>query len=788
MKTPKFHSTVLQHDLKKTTAQHAQLAKVRSDILAHIKKSKPIDQIPIDPQLFPDLSLLVDQTKQNGYPVADYADLINGSSTNIGYSLQIDIENEKSKIKHWRNFQMTHDKIPNDDEYVDISDIVKPFTKEEMNAMNIKHEIGLKPRVHKAILDVVCGGKKCGKTFLQSINNSHKSKKDRINFHFLDLFWNMYSQDEEAKQATEKKVRRKGYKNNEDAIKDLVNNTVGEAYDVLRRETYELPEEDIPVDGGDTVYNESTNRRTSPSMFWLFNVLDRDHSYKTDKSHLIGLFNKWASIKNNQTEEALAQIVKVMPLYIEFSNGNVNSEAQHYTNIRKAIHEGSKKKVDVVNSKIEGGHIKGMLFGISKQKKVQRAEAAQSLLAVSNTTTHDFMLNEIISARIKLMGMYPSNPTWISKVLLVQLCVGSRFIEVLKISDFYGLNDLVSDSDIAVRHMSPNSAEIVVHKVAKDKNNDKEDSDYNSVSNRVLDPKPCMFLTPAMVRYFVYRVIRPEALAYLNNTYKREEKSINAYDNKTITSTFSKEAIRVAREVFGDGLHKGVDGKLLPKQAQKRLQRVRGTHTMRKIYANMSYDLYGDRNITRNAWITKVLGHSPRSVTTSLSYTGVSISSGTKTRDSQTTDERLVYLTNKVDALESRLIEMSNMMSVKKRTEKLKGDVVALSSKKRKLEDDIVKNSREIDLTKKQKTESRTVTFTLANGEKATVPRWQRISKHDETKPQRAKRMDDHIKRLHQQNIPITKSILYASGVSQQTLYTDPLIGSEGAALMKKYK
>jgi hypothetical protein len=219
------------------------------------------------------------------------------------------------------------------------------------------------------------------------------------------------------------------------------------------------------------------------------------------------------------------------------------------------------------------------------------------------------------------------------KALLVELSIGARMIEVLKVSDFYLPEQLYGRSPPTGDPGSFQPGTIVQHGVAKDRDKVQieQDEDGNvtvvdiqpkdagdfdkqrreAQSVRTLKPKPVLFnLQPEYIRYLVYEVIRPTLITFLmqhghDGMSKADATQLATHgSNKALTKKIAHIMIKRTKEFF-------------PGSA------IVGTHTLRKIYANYSYDTYADKKITRNAWIQQVLGHAPGAIATSISYTGV---------------------------------------------------------------------------------------------------------------------------------------------------------------------
>ena len=76
-------------------------------------------------------------------------------------------------------------------------------------------------------------------------------------------------------------------------------------------------------------------------------------------------------------------------------------------------------------------------------------------------------------------------------------------------------------------------------------------------------------------------------------------------------------------------------------------------HTLRAIYGNLSYQLFGS-NMSINAWLSRVLGHKPGSLSTAASYSTITI---TKKLPQEHTDikDRVTELTEQINVLKAEL-------------------------------------------------------------------------------------------------------------------------------------
>ena len=258
--------------------------------------------------------------------------------------------------------------------------------------------------------------------------------------------------------------------------------------------------------------------------------------------------------------------------------------------------------------------------------------------AYGQTHVKDFNVERLLNFKNSLIA----SDNWIDKVLLVQLCVGSRFIEVLSVSQFYTMEEAKElDTPVDVSLFIPENNDqfiedtniggsIVVIGVAKSKKRGFEGADgkkdvvwdleledneakyeIDAFPSRVLPSKPVMYVSPAVIVWLVYGVIRPKIREIVKSLGKRME-DLSLAD---LTG------------IFNDHANSRLEQFPLTSDNQ-----TITTHWLRKIYANYSYDNVGKNSgMTKTAWISRVLGHLPKSFTTALSYNTASISDELKT-------------------------------------------------------------------------------------------------------------------------------------------------------------
>ena len=78
-------------------------------------------------------------------------------------------------------------------------------------------------------------------------------------------------------------------------------------------------------------------------------------------------------------------------------------------------------------------------------------------------------------------------------------------------------------------------------------------------------------------------------------------------------------------------------------------------HSLRAIYGNMSHQLFGS-NISLNAWLSRVLGHKPGSMSTAVSYTTV-IASKQLLQEHTDIKDRVTELAAEVNVIKAQIIK-----------------------------------------------------------------------------------------------------------------------------------
>lgn len=210
------------------------------------------------------------------------------------------------------------------------------------------------------------------------------------------------------------------------------------------------------------------------------------------------------------------------------------------------------------------------------------------------------------------------------KILLVILCVGSRWIEVVKMSDYYVAVDTdwkeAADQKGSTYFGNDATRDVVVRGIAKARKRtsqgffqyvdqdtvEEKNPDFNfDRENRYLPPKPVLFLTVQQIQYLVYQHIRP----YMKN-----------YCETNLNQTLEEVSPKTLAERLNHKTNARLKSYVLTANPDRDAKRLT-THALRKVYGNYSYQEYADQaRITKIAWLNKVLGHKPSSFSTALHY------------------------------------------------------------------------------------------------------------------------------------------------------------------------
>ena len=639
---------------------------------------------------------------------------------------------------------------------VDVSDFIdNGFFRKSDNHINKYLRI---PRIDRRIMDNISGGSTV-KSFFAYLDKHVVGNPDGLGVLFAKMNGARIEHAKKVAKAT-------GPKYNELVLK------TGE---VFSQEQKIIRKEKVKLKKGPDHY---VQRLVSPSLYWILQYITdcngyrkkdkkvrHNHDVHSDITAISYAINYWTRYHwlvkpiSTGSEKKRAEIVNkvfthLKPL-VEATALTFKSETGAYTDIAKSISM----------EKISKGVLKSLprpanytpiplsteftndqesvykyyeFSALDPEKKRYAKQLHELNLTTQNITPIDFEYSAVLAA--KTAWMNTDNTDWLQKVLLVQLATGSRFIEVLKISDFYGPGDIPGGAEAIRDH------HIVVHKVAKTKakrgkyvafyDAAKEDAKDQDLSDepleRQLPPKPTLFIPPSMVRYLVYKIIRPAVKKVVEAKWGKGHVPTNV----ELTGEFNTKANKLLRAQFSTTID------------DEKHTAIKGTHTLRKIYANLSYDMYSDKVMSKNAWITRVLGHEPTSVTTSLSYTGLNVKQGAPEVEDRAATDRINELQQ---VIKDHMHEVKTLMA---------------KSGKRPREDD---KAPEMDLDDDEDDPypGDTLMVRLSNGRK--IPKWapRGYKESDESVIERYKA---HVARIKQAGLRDSWATLIASGLGANTI------------------
>ena len=257
------------------------------------------------------------------------------------------------------------------------------------------------------------------------------------------------------------------------------------------------------------------------------------------------------------------------------------------------------------------------LFSSQERLHEQFARANQS--AVRNNNNPIVVERDDIREYVKMLNLAVATPSeyntksWVPASVLVELATGARISEILRHSQFMSYDDLGDDNATILasfreKRQFLNDIDVSGYLYQKGSLKKKTDGD------KLMAPRPIMFgETIDSVKRLIYNVIRPQLLA----EFKQRANAWNdggGVDGNVEKVDFNNKTLCVNRFIKRTYIgHTNTTN-----------TRVSTTHDFRRIYANWSFDnTVLVHPVTRNTWITHLLGHDENQLVQSLSYTGV---------------------------------------------------------------------------------------------------------------------------------------------------------------------
>jgi hypothetical protein len=224
-----------------------------------------------------------------------------------------------------------------------------------------------------------------------------------------------------------------------------------------------------------------------------------------------------------------------------------------------------------------------------------------------------------------------TNNSWKAAAVLVEMHTGARITEVLGYADFFAFSELDSDlktlllkeSRAKVQSYSLQGIEesVVQRGVLKRKNGRKKGGEYEVYVSETLPPKPViMDLTATDIKKLVF-VVRSHVYDVMKKKHPGRFVDDTTRLNSLPPSLFAPfvgqvNAFLDKNLVAGAIVNYTSDGGGAVKNVT--------SHTLRRFYANYSYEHHAV-GMVKNVWIMSVLGHDPKSLSTSLSYTNATM-------------------------------------------------------------------------------------------------------------------------------------------------------------------
>ena len=320
-------------------------------------------------------------------------------------------------------------------------------------------------------------------------------------------------------------------------------------------------------------------------------ILERIHEFDIEHKHdlnckrsirgcFIALLVAYTTKTNYKKVLLLAE-----PILRALTEPNLDMVDQHFTLVNNAFkHKFGKDSDQHVWSK--------KTLHLTIEEKRMRNEMANRRRLESNTNPHDIMDTQVYKLILKGQEIVAD---WKDKFIAIALSCGARLIEIA--------------SDGVSRFSESKEAPGQLHQegVAKDEHGSSVRGDERHVTKPVIQLTVQELLTMIKeARQLLAEEKKniPQLYALLSSGALQQNGKLNSDQKKFITNRIDSTLNERVKQVLGEEYH---------------------FHTLRAIYGNMSHQLYGNA-ISLNAWLARVLGHKPGSISTAVSYTTVIIS------------------------------------------------------------------------------------------------------------------------------------------------------------------
>ena len=279
-----------------------------------------------------------------------------------------------------------------------------------------------------------------------------------------------------------------------------------------------------------------------------------------------------------QNHKEVANLVK--PVMLALTSNNVNIRSQYLSKLNNLFRD----KFGL--GSLEHQYAKSD-FVLDKDEKLLKTKQAQGKRLEKNLNPVEILDTTVY--RLINAGLLP-DATWQDKFIAIALSCGARLVEIAS----------KSVSTFAESKEFP--GQLNQFGIAKDREEGKEGKgDYK----RSID-KPVLGINVRQLVDLIHAAREELKAAYANEpriVALLDKDKLSGQERQQVTQRIDHTLNERVRELLGDSFT---------------------FHTLRAIYGNMSFQVFGS-GISINAWLSRVLGHKPGSVSTARSYTSVVI-------------------------------------------------------------------------------------------------------------------------------------------------------------------
>ena len=281
-----------------------------------------------------------------------------------------------------------------------------------------------------------------------------------------------------------------------------------------------------------------------------------------------------------------------------------------------------------------GKNIIGLFILMSDDKTAQKHKSGHEheLEANKNPVIFNPVKMKYFSNVLQEEAQKKSNNSWKAAALLVEMHTGARITEVLAYADFYAFGEMNKEIQILqleeikkkVKSYSLEDIDNAVVQVGvlkrKAKSLLKPGEEYDVHVKETLPPKPVLWnLTAGDIKKLVF-VVRDHVYEVIHTKYPdrlTEETRLNHLPPSLFKSLVGQVNSYLDKRIILGAIEN------LPTRKDG-TQRSVTSHMLRRFYANYSFEHHSHGTV-RNVWIMSVLGHDPKGLATSLSYTNATM-------------------------------------------------------------------------------------------------------------------------------------------------------------------